>query len=80
MKTCERKIEPAEDKIRRFQYKLKLLRKRKGITQKEMSVGVGIDHGYISRLESGEKQNPSLKILFRLSKYYDCPVSELIGE
>lgn len=66
--------------INRLQNNLKALRKKKGITQKEMSFQTGIDHGYISKLETGSKQNPSLKTLLRLCCFFKCTVSELTGK
>lgn len=46
--------------------RLRRLRRQRDITQKELSMKVGIDYSYIGKIERGE-QLPSIKLLLRLS-------------
>ena len=69
-----------DDLIETLQGNLRMLRAKKGMSQMKMSFYLDINNGYISKLESGKGQNPSLKILFRFSKFFDCPISKLLGE
>ncbi|WP_313558840.1 helix-turn-helix domain-containing protein [Ruminiclostridium cellobioparum] len=47
---------------------LKMLRESKGMTLKELSKSSGVHLSYISSLERGEKSNPSIDIIQKLSK------------
>jgi len=67
-----------DEAIERLQTNLRMLRARKKISQKEMSLRIDIDHGYISKLESGKGQNPSLKIMLRFCRFFRCGLSELL--
>jgi len=69
-----------EKKIEKFQRNLKKLRRERKLTQKELSLLTGIDYTYIHKLESGEKQNPSLIILYKLCYGLMCNLAELTGE
>ena len=69
-----------EQEVNKFQTRLKELRAKLGCTQKYVAWVTGIDHAYISKLESGEKQNPSLKTMLRFCRFYKCTLSELTGE
>jgi len=56
--------------------RLKSLRKRLGLTQKEFAGGVAgkVDYTYIGKMERGE-QYPSLKMLERIGKAFSVPLS-----
>lgn len=69
-KTIDRKILRLQKNIKRF----RLIEK---LTQKDVSAATGIDHGYISKLEKGDRQNPSTRILFLLCHAYDCTLNDL---
>jgi len=66
--------------VNQFQRRLKELRIKKGYTQKALGDRTGIDGAYISKLENGEKENPSYKILLRLCRALDCSFNELTGQ
>lgn len=68
-----------EQEINKFQLRLKEMRVKKKLTQKQLAEEIRIDHGYISKLESGDRQNPSLKILLRFCRFYKCTLSDLVG-
>ncbi len=53
------------------------LRKKKKMSQLDLSVESGINKNYISDLERG-RRNPTLMILSRLSKALDCDLSTLL--
>jgi len=67
-------------KIKKFQIRLKALRTKRGLTLLEVGEGAGIDPAYICKLETGLKFNPSLKILLKLCRFYDCNLSKLTEE
>ena len=67
-----------DEAITRLQANLRLFRAKKGISQERLGFLIGIDNGYISKLESGERQNPSLKIMFRFCHFFECTLSELL--
>ncbi len=56
--------------------RLKILRKRLGLTQKQFAARIEgkIDYTYIGRIERGE-QYPSLKLLERIGKSFSTPLS-----
>lgn len=49
------------------------------MTLEALAEAVGLDKGYLSRLERGMK-NPSIATVLRLSEALDVPVAELFGE
>ncbi len=59
--------------------KIKALRKKKGISQQELSNSVGIHLSHASRLENGHFQ-PSLDVLKGLVKLFDVTADYLIDE
>lgn len=69
-----------DETIVRLQTNIRVFRARKKINQKELSLKTNIDYTYISKLEQGRNQNPSLKILLRFCRAFNCSLSELTGE
>ena len=59
-----------EDYFGRFVDRLKKLKKRKGVTSKEMSIAIGQNESYISQIERGHKL-PSLSGFFYICEYLD---------
>ncbi|MGA3601162.1 helix-turn-helix domain-containing protein [Lysinibacillus agricola] len=49
---------------------IKELRKSKGYTLRDVEENTGISNTYISNLENGIKDSPSMETLFKLSKLY----------
>ncbi len=58
---------------------LRILREEKGWTQEELAEKASVERSYLAKLETGVKQNPSLKVLKRLAKSLRVPVTELLG-
>ena len=57
---------------------LKALREEKEWTLEDLAKKAKVTIAYISLLERGKKQNPSLTILKRLARALGVPVSELL--
>jgi transcriptional regulator with XRE-family HTH domain len=55
------------------------LRERFGFSQVELAKLSTIDQSYISRLEAGHNNNPSLDTLIKLARAFDMSVAELIA-
>ncbi len=61
---------------KKFGKRLAEIRTEKGITQEGLSFETGVDRTYISYIERGER-NPSLFMLWRLSKALKIRINEL---
>ena len=59
-----------------FADNLRVLRLKKGFTQKELAELVGVDKGVMSRYESGEFK-PKFEIATKLARIFDVTVEEL---
>ncbi len=57
---------------------LKHLRERKGMTQVQLAEKANLTQGYLAKLESDVKRNPSLDILQRIAKALRVEVTELL--
>lgn len=60
--------------------RIKQLRKKNKLTLQKLSELSGVSNGYISDLENGKEQNPSLTILKKLAKAFGVSVTELISD
>lgn len=60
--------------------KIKHYREKKNISKSELSRKIGVSPAYITKLENGDKTNPSLEILAKLSTTLDIPLDELLLE
>ena len=58
---------------------IKAARRSRGWTLAELSAAVGLDKGYLSRLERGLKL-PSVSAVLNLARALDVPVAQLFGE
>ncbi|HDR3347512.1 TPA: helix-turn-helix transcriptional regulator [Bacillus cereus] len=56
--------------------KITMLRKEKGITQKKLSLEVGITRAYLSNLENG-KHKPSLEVALRIAEILESTVEKI---
>lgn len=57
--------------------KLKIARILANKTQNQLAAEIGVSRDYISMLETGRKNNPSLEFMKKISKALDVPVMEL---
>ena len=63
----------------RFGKQLQRLRTRRGLTQEQLAVNVGLSRTFVTRLELGQ-YDPTLSTLVRLAKTLRVSVTELLGE
>ncbi len=61
-----------------FKEKLYELRRLKGISQEEIGEKINVSRQTISKWENGQT-TPELEKLIELSKIFDIPIDELIG-
>lgn len=61
-------------------YRLALTRKDFGWNQIELEMKSGISRGYISKLESGTKKNPTIHVIKSLAKALGVSTKYLMGE
>lgn len=59
--------------------RVRSIRRRTGATLEQLAARTGLNKGYLSRIESGEK-SPSIATLLKLSAELDVPTSQLFGE
>lgn len=59
---------------------IKEIRKSKGLTQRELASKSGVSFSMISKLESGEKTNPSYDTLTKIAAALDVDTSSLLGQ
>lgn len=55
---------------------IKKHRKRKGVTQEEMSKSIGISRSSLSRIETSS-YSPSAKTMHKISDYLNVPIGEI---
>jgi transcriptional regulator with XRE-family HTH domain len=59
--------------------RVRSIRRRAGVTLEQLAGQTGLNKGYLSRIESGEK-SPSIATLLKLGNALNVPVSQLFGE
>jgi DNA-binding XRE family transcriptional regulator len=57
---------------------LREVRERRGLTQQEVARRASITQAYLAKLETGDKDNPSLDIVRRLARALKVPLGELL--
>lgn len=63
-------------KLQYFKTTIKVLRAEKNITQEELAKAVGVSRTTILEIERGTF-NPSLKLSFKIAKYFDKKVDDI---
>ena len=58
---------------------IRTLRKRNGLSQETLAYRAEIDRTYMSSIERGKK-NPTIKVVYKLSKALGITVSDIMGE
>lgn len=56
---------------------LKKQRRQAGLTQKELAIKSNVSYSYITKLESGEADNPTYEIIEVLSKVLNAPLGAI---
>ena len=59
--------------------RLRSIRERLGISQREAADRIGVRSQYLSNMENGRIPNPSLETLCRIAKAYGMGVDDLLG-
>ncbi len=54
-----------------FGYALRELRRRKGITQRQLADAIGVTPAYLSALEHGKRGRPTFELLQRIAGYFN---------
>lgn len=62
--------------IQQLGFRIKTLREQRGLSQRELSLMIGINRAYIGDLELG-KRNPTFKVLQKIAKGFDITLEEL---
>jgi len=57
---------------------IRWLRKRRGLSQKEVAARAAVSQGYLSQLENEEVKNPSVHVLARIARALDVSPAELL--
>ena len=60
-----------------FKDRLKELRKRAGLTQKELAEKSGVSYSYITKLENGFQTNPTYEMLDAIGTALNAPISAI---
>ena len=63
---------------KRLSQMLRTLREEKGWTQEELAEKASVERSYLTKLETGDKVNPSLAVLKRLAKALRVGVEKLL--
>lgn len=58
---------------------LRTHREAAGLSVRQLASRVGVDHGYLVRLEGGQKSNPSAELLYRLAEALELDNTELLS-
>lgn len=57
---------------------LKLCRKLKGLSLRDVEEKTGISNAYLSQLETGKIKEPSFSIVIKLCKFYNITIDDLL--
>ncbi|WP_220149560.1 helix-turn-helix transcriptional regulator [Paraeggerthella sp.] len=68
-----------EDTRARMGDRIRELRKAAGLSQRKLALVIGADNTYISRLERGAIENPTLKTLHRVAGALGVEVADLLA-
>ena len=62
-----------------FADRLRKARERRKLTTRDLAKLASVDHTWISRLETGERQNVSLQVALRLAQALDVSLDWLVA-
>ncbi|MDQ6422374.1 helix-turn-helix domain-containing protein [Paenibacillus sp. LHD-117] len=60
--------------------RIQMFRKRKGFSLTELSQRAGVAKSYLSSIERGLQQNPSIQFLEKIGEVLNVPVEEFVGQ
>jgi len=64
--------------MKRFGEKLRILREKHGMSQRQLAKEVGVYHSYITRIEKGTK--PSIAIILKISEIFKVTTDVLMKD
>lgn len=70
VQTEKERFEHYEEQIKDFFKKIREIRKNEGIKIGDVAKATGIEPSYLSRMERGERSNPSFYHIYMLADYY----------
>jgi transcriptional regulator with XRE-family HTH domain len=59
--------------------KLRTLRKRRGLTVRQLGDRLGVDHSHITKIETGENI-PSLPLAIKIADFFGISVDQLVRD
>jgi len=66
--------------MQRLGEKVRMLRKRRGMTIKNLAVALGFpSHSYVSEIETGKKK-PSTELIIKLADLFQVTVEQLVRD
>ena len=65
--------------MKRLGQKLRILRKREGLTQTQLADMLEVDHTHVGKMERGERV-PSLEILIKVTQIFNVSADTLIND
>lgn len=65
--------------MKTFKDKLKYCREKSNMNKSDLAKKIGVSPAYITMLENGEKNNPSLEIKIKLSEALNVDIAELFA-
>lgn len=65
--------------MKRFGEKLRTLRERNGITQRQLAEQLGFTNAYVSYLESGRKK-PNVELVLKIADIFQVTTDELVRD
>ena len=68
------------EKQGRIGQRIKVRREERGLSLSALADLAKVSRGYLSQIESGDVDNPSAAVLFRISKNLGTSVAKLLGE
>lgn len=60
--------------------KLRALREERGLTRKQVEAATGVDRGLLARYEEDPPENPGVRFVMALAKFFDVEVDDLIRD
>ena len=63
--------------MKRFGEKLRTLRKRRGLTQKQVGQMLGVNRTHVTRLEKGEK-TPHAAMIIKIARLFNVTADQLM--
>ena len=71
-------LQKFDTQLTEFFSKVKEARLKAGLTHRQVEKETGITYGYLSRLENGVRDNPSITVVYILCDYFDIPLETVL--